>query len=794
MELELFRQDLIQTSTCAAGTMAVMPLTEEKKTQKVAAGDLSGVIQCFSVKKGDFQVAFKTLPSKENKVTSLVLGKGKTQRDKIFLAAGSQIKGVNKKGKEFFRFNTQLTETIRRVDIFEKNIWSAGEYVHNHFIEGRDKALYLCPDRINDATVVPLAGPTELWPVLACQDRYVRVLRGSAVCYEAPTPAAPVSLQYVPESHDPQHRFPQAKEVLYGTDVGTLVQLLLEPEAARQGFTLPNPKKQGAVATVYSGIDFTKTGMNNIVVGREDGGVEVLDLEEAGQLTSVYSVKLTESINALDGGFVTGLLAQEFVLHSFSGKIISYAPPGGGLLAPPPEAPSRGPLGLRKAAPPPAAPLPGAEEEERRASYARQIERLRQEISALRQEIEAERTRFQARGGDTAQLAMSAPFTVQDKCKLEADEACYVLTIESAVPIFTVAIQSNAVLQMLDVPTNVAILSRSPPDESNGNLTLATYRCQDSTNRLAVKFKVREGRPSSLSAFVIPAISPKACLVVRHTIKPLCLHSRITAMDADRPTNELLITGSFSAGDVHGWITGVLHDLPPSLPPGQDGATYYFTNSLLGTQLMIKYRAGEARFLSDLVSTLGILHEHCMREATNAKQRVTVSFNPSAQSLQHSVALVWPQLEKQRTLKKTYMMLEGLQELRMQDGDVSYLSPEYRSVLDRADKIRQEYKEQPQHLDHLVALIKDLYLDFCKLTGVATPKTRIPALDQLLLDPGSSLEDLMEFLTGQRGVWALDPGRGVEPEAEEEAPSGGGSQGSRWPLGQATVREAEREV
>ena len=30
---------------------------------------------------------------------------------------------------------------------------------------------------------------------------------------------------------------------------------------------------------------------------------------------------------------------------------------------------------------------------------------------------------------------------------------------------------------MLDVPSNVAILSRSPPDEANGNLTLATYRC-----------------------------------------------------------------------------------------------------------------------------------------------------------------------------------------------------------------------------------------------------------------------------------------------------------------------------
>jgi len=34
------------------------------------------------------------------------------------------------------------------------------------------------------------------------------------------TPAVPVSLQYVVDSHDPHNRFPDAKEVLYGTDTG----------------------------------------------------------------------------------------------------------------------------------------------------------------------------------------------------------------------------------------------------------------------------------------------------------------------------------------------------------------------------------------------------------------------------------------------------------------------------------------------------------------------------------------------------------------------------------------------
>ena len=65
--------------------------------------------------------------------------------------------------------------------------------------------------------------------------------------------------------------------------------------------------------------------------------------------------------------------------------------------------------------------------------------------------------------------------------------------------------------------------------------------------------------------------------------------------------------------------------------------------------------------MSDLITTLGILHDHLMREATSAKHKVSVSFNPNAQSLQHSITMVWPQLEKQRTLKKNYHLLEGLQ-------------------------------------------------------------------------------------------------------------------------------------
>ena len=61
MELELHRVDLLQTAAAAPGALRVLP-PGEKKTQQVVVGDSTGVVQCFSVKKGEVALAFKTVP------------------------------------------------------------------------------------------------------------------------------------------------------------------------------------------------------------------------------------------------------------------------------------------------------------------------------------------------------------------------------------------------------------------------------------------------------------------------------------------------------------------------------------------------------------------------------------------------------------------------------------------------------------------------------------------------------------------------------------------------------------
>lgn len=70
------------------------------------------------------------------------------------------------------------------------------------------------------------------------------------------------------------------------------------------------PGSAGAVTAMYSGIDFTKDGVNDIVVGRDDGGVEIFGLDETQKPELVYSTRLTESVTSIDGGFITSPNSQ----------------------------------------------------------------------------------------------------------------------------------------------------------------------------------------------------------------------------------------------------------------------------------------------------------------------------------------------------------------------------------------------------------------------------------------------------------------------------------------------------
>nr|CAD7403389.1 unnamed protein product [Timema cristinae] len=80
----------------------------------VAVADQDGVLQVFSLKKGEIQLSFKTLPGPG--ISRLELGGAiGTVQDKIFVSSGNEVRGYTKKGKLFLAFDTNLTEPIKSI-------------------------------------------------------------------------------------------------------------------------------------------------------------------------------------------------------------------------------------------------------------------------------------------------------------------------------------------------------------------------------------------------------------------------------------------------------------------------------------------------------------------------------------------------------------------------------------------------------------------------------------------------------------------------------------------------------
>lgn len=125
----------------------------------------------------------------------------------------------------------------------------------------------------------------------------------------------------------------------------------------------------------------------------------------------------------------------------------------------------------------------------------------------------------------------------------DAQQHCWTWTLECGTPVHSFALQSDAQVTLKEGRGGVGILSTSPPDMVNGNLTIATMRydccppqprrrvgrCQESTSRVELRVYCPEGASGTLKAFVLPHLGIETCPVLTRTIKPLSLHTRTEA-------------------------------------------------------------------------------------------------------------------------------------------------------------------------------------------------------------------------------------------------------------------------
>ena len=215
--------------------------------------------------------------------------------------------------------------------------------------------------------------------------------------------------------------------------------------------------------------------------------------------------------------------------------------------------------------------------------------------------------------------------------------------------------------------------------------------------------------------------------------------------------NRLRISGAFSIDDAHHWVGECLGETPSKTPTGRDEVSYDFEHALLGTVLRVTVREGEAIFVSDSATPLALLKEHVSREARLAKDAGAVRVRRGGGHAETICERVHPLLEYQRDLVGQERLLEGLREIKMQEPDSSFLSDEYKKILEDEARHAAEVKDQPRRLEYLHGIVKDFFVDWHKFKGKSV-KHAMGAVDEVLED--YTLERLVEVVEREGDVVA----------------------------------------
>ncbi|MEE6461648.1 hypothetical protein FKM82_001357 [Ascaphus truei] len=472
MELQLNRVDYLQVGVTSQKTMRLLPASGRRATQKVVVGDQDGVVTCFGIKKGEAMAVFKTLPGQ--KVSRLELGGAlSTVQEKIFVAAGSEVRAFTKRGKQFLSFETNLTENIKAMHISGSDLFLCASYIYNHYCDCKDQHYYLSGDKISDVICLPVEKLERITSILACQDRVLRVLEGSDLMYEVEVPGPPSVLAL-----NGGNGGDSGEELLYGTSDGKIGLIHITRNSPVPKWELSNEKKRGGILCIDN-FDIMGDGVKDLLIGRDDGTVEVYGFDSASEPVLRFDHALTESITSIQGGCVGKDGYDEIVLATYSGWITGL---------------TTEPIHMEAG---PGEELKMSQEMQNKIAY------LRSDLEQLQFKVLQEREKYQQSSQSSTAVSAVPVFSVNDKFTLNPDDASYSLILEVQMAIDNVLIQSDVPVDLLDVDNNSAVVSFSGCDtEPNGNFLLATYRCQANTTRLELKVKKKNNLYTVVSIYI----------------------------------------------------------------------------------------------------------------------------------------------------------------------------------------------------------------------------------------------------------------------------------------------------
>ncbi|OWZ14489.1 hypothetical protein PHMEG_00012034 [Phytophthora megakarya] len=728
--LSLSQAELLKVGPIASHhSLHLLPVSKKKKKQKFVIGDEYGVVSSFQIKRGEPQNVYKSV-TLGGPVACVTMGTSKGTEDKAFVATGQHVHGLNKKGKDFFRFQSNLAEPMRKIHAYDSQLWTTTDFTFNQYDNGADKHSYVSPDRINDALVVPINHEQDFYGVLGCQDRYIRVVKDSKLASKKALVAPITALCRVPPAMGKGITSSGPAHILYGTAAGGFglvgysgdklkikwkTSFELSRASTNETGTNGDCGLPLSTATINSiaCFDINRDDHPEILVGRDDGRVEVYSFNpNSGNVVKLFEHANSDSIRCVQGGIVATPAFEELVTATFSGRILSFT----------------------------TEPLDQIDDDDNygrsRGTVQREtrIVKLRKEVAALEDKIA--RMSLQRGSKEKEYLPVAEDLVVNSKFQLNATLGAYDVSLEIPVNIQMIVLHSAVPLDLLENESNLAIVSKSPVDPINGTHFLATYRCLEPTHRLEFQVRTIEGQFGHVEATVVANTQPRSAQTIKFYVKPLSLHHRINelteAEEAEllKPCNTLQLSGDFSLVQIHDWVSMCLPEVPGRLQT--EDVTLRYRNTFIGSLLVCRYHKGEASFSTPSVSVIAILKEIITKEATTRKATVNISLDIKRESMPVLLGYLRPLLDAKHALSSQVKLIDGLRELQLHEEDyAAWMTPEYQHILQNSEKILADFKVSPKALNYLAGILTDLYVDLCKFRGISA-KQSLPRLYQLI--------------------------------------------------------------
>ncbi|XP_035704623.1 Bardet-Biedl syndrome 7 protein homolog [Folsomia candida] len=706
MELNLSRVDYLHGGSSFPNCIKILPTFSEDKAQhRLVVANREGNVQVVGWGKSEVITICRF--NLGTLISALSLGGAVgTAKDKIFLASGNMIRGFTKKGKLFLEFDTNLAESIQNMFVTGSHLLVCGKNVYNQYEDCQDTGFYVSDDEITAVLALQVDKVGKLVPVISCRDRTLKVMDKAKVRYLFHLDGIPTALGlFNGDGGD------IGSDVLVGSSDGCLCLVSIGDESAILRWTHDTETSAGVTCVDF--YDVTANGGKELLVGFDDGTVQVYGIDgDDYQLVPprlLFSQTCNESVTGITGGIFGADNFEEVLVVTYSGWVY-------GLTTETIDKKIRVDDGTFSIS----------------VDTRQKLEKLRTEIDDLQERVIQERDKYQT-ATQTASSGFSVVpfFKVNDKMVLNREDASYLLTIEVESPIDTILIQSDVPIDLLDVERNSAVVSYSECEPDSGNFLLVTFRCQANTTRIEVRLRTIEGQHGTVRAYVTPRILPKCCQVRTFSVKSLSLHVRSHGFDVNRPYNTLKINGTFSAVEMHSWLSNCIPEMPARAPSSGEAAIT-FLSTFFDTILHCTFSKGTAEFKSDNVSTISILKDWITKEATNKKINLDIDCEFNDESVLHTLQLIRPKLDGYLSLTKQVALIEALKEIQAHDPDFEkILSSEYKYILNNADKLKAMHKRQPNYLDRLFGMITDLYIDKHKYNGINV-KSRVPQLMEVL--------------------------------------------------------------